>query len=128
MPHRHDPQPAAGFTGYRSTLASFLELFDRLDREGVVPGALTTGRGPAGLTPVPGDVADARRQAASRASRRSLAASPPAYPVSAPEDATTRWHGSTTHSGLAPSAAPTARDALGRPTRRASAPYVVRSP
>ena len=28
---------AAGFTAYRSTLASFLDLFARLDREGVVP-------------------------------------------------------------------------------------------
>ncbi len=28
---------AAGFTGYRATLASFLDLFARLDREGVVP-------------------------------------------------------------------------------------------
>ncbi|WP_127783651.1 SDR family oxidoreductase [Rhodococcus sp. X156] len=28
---------AAGFTGYRSTLASFLELFDRLEADGVVP-------------------------------------------------------------------------------------------
>ena len=28
---------AAGFTGYRSTLASFLELFDRLEEDRVVP-------------------------------------------------------------------------------------------
>ena len=28
---------SAGFTAYRSTLASFLDLFARLDREGVVP-------------------------------------------------------------------------------------------
>ena len=28
---------AAGFTGYRSTLAAFLELFDRLEADGVVP-------------------------------------------------------------------------------------------
>ena len=28
---------AAGFTGYRSTLEAFLELFDRLEADGVVP-------------------------------------------------------------------------------------------
>ena len=37
----------------------------------------------------------------------------------------TRWHGTTTGSGLAPFAAPTARTASARPTRRASSPYDV---
>ena len=34
---------AAGFTGYRSTLASFLDLFERLDRERIVPLPATSG-------------------------------------------------------------------------------------
>jgi nucleoside-diphosphate-sugar epimerase len=34
---------AAGFSGYRSTLACFLELFDRLEADGIVPRA-PTGR------------------------------------------------------------------------------------
>ena len=33
----------AGFTGYRSTLASFLGLFERLDRERIVPLPATSG-------------------------------------------------------------------------------------
>jgi hypothetical protein len=33
---------AAGFTGYRSTLASFLELFDRLEEDRVVPATGAT--------------------------------------------------------------------------------------
>ncbi len=32
---------AAGFTGYRSTLACFLELFDRLEADGIVPQPAT---------------------------------------------------------------------------------------
>ena len=37
VPHRHARSRAAGFTGYRSTLTCFLDLFDRLDRERIVP-------------------------------------------------------------------------------------------
>ena len=33
----------AGFTGYRSTLTSFLDLFERLDRERIVPLPATSG-------------------------------------------------------------------------------------
>ena len=57
-----------------------------------------------------------------------MAATPPAYPVSAPCDPTTRWQGTTMHRGLAPSAAPTAREAVGRSMALASPPYVSRSP
>jgi outer membrane usher protein len=52
-------------------------------------------------------------------SSNSFAASPPANPVSAPLVPTTRWHGAMIEMGLRPFAAPTARDALGRPIWRA---------
>ena len=60
--------------------------------------------------------------APSWASNQRLASSPPPNPVSAPVAPITRWQGSTMGSGLAPLAAPTARLAAGRPTRRASSP------
>ena len=46
----------------------------------------------------------------------------------APSAPITRWHGTTIASGFRPFAAPTARDAAGRPRRAAMAPYVAVSP
>jgi hypothetical protein len=43
--------------------------------------------------------------------------------VSDPSDPTIRWQGTTTDSGLRPTAAPTARTDDGRPIRRARSPY-----
>ena len=64
--------------------------------------------------------ADQAAWAASSASRCSLAAGPPAYPPTPPDAGSTRWQGSTMHSGLAPSAVPTARAAPGCSTAEAS--------
>jgi hypothetical protein len=58
----------------------------------------------------------------SNANSRFFASSPPAKPCSAPVFATTRWQGTMIASGLRPQAAPAARAALGRPTRRANSP------
>ena len=46
--------------------------------------------------------------------------SPPPKPPSPPFAPTTRWQGISSGMGLAPTAWPTARDAPGRPIRRAS--------
>ena len=53
--------------------------------------------------------------APSSASRRALASSPPANPVSLPVEPMTRWHGATIDTGFLPFAAPTARTAAGLP-------------
>ena len=57
----------------------------------------------------------------SMASRARLSFKPPPYPP-IPLLASTRWHGTMIGIGLRPLAWPTARGALGRPTRRASSP------
>src|SRR6478736_1394016 len=53
--------------------------------------------------------------APSSSSRRALTSRPPANPVSAPLDPTTRWQGATIDTGFLPFAAPTARAAPGLP-------------
>jgi outer membrane usher protein len=54
-----------------------------------------------------------------------LSGRPPPKPVSDPSAPITRWQGTTIGSGFAPFAAPTARDAAGRPIRRASSAYEI---
>src|SRR5262245_47832017 len=60
--------------------------------------------------------------APSCSSSQRLRSIPPPKPVNSPRDPTTRWQGTMMGIGLAPLAAPTARDALGSPRRRASSP------
>ncbi len=57
-----------------------------------------------------------------------MVSSPPENPPTPPSLSTTRWHGTTTGSGLEPIAAPTAWAPPGRPTRRASSPYPTTDP
>src|SRR5438067_9464523 len=64
----------------------------------------------------------------SRRSNSSFRGRPPPYPVRFPPAPITRWQGTTIGIGLAPSAAPTARAAFGRPMRPAISPYVARRP
>lgn len=76
--------------------------------------------------------------APSSRSSHSLRSSPPAYPLSEPSAATTRWHGTIIEMGLRATAAPTARgDTTGASfpgtrwraaTRAAISPYVATSP
>lgn len=71
-------------------------------------------------------------------SSHSLRSRPPAYPLSEPSAATTRWHGTIIEMGLRATAAPTARgDTTGSSfpgtrwraaTRSAISPYVATSP
>ena len=67
----------------------------------------------------------ATQSAPSSSSSARFVGSPPPKPVSEPSAPITRWHGTTIGSGFAPFAAPTARDAAGRPTRRASSAYEI---
>lgn len=76
--------------------------------------------------------------APSSRSSHSLRSRPPAYPLSEPSAATTRWHGTMIEMGLRATAAPTARgDTTGSSfpgtrwraaTRSAISPYVATSP
>src|ERR1022692_4865802 len=59
--------------------------------------------------------------AASNESGACLARGPPRYPPDEPSERTTRWHGTTTGSGLVAQAVPTARTALGLPAAAATA-------
>ena len=68
------------------------------------------------------------RPCASRASKFCLMGRPPPYPVSLPLLPITRWQGMMMGIGFAPFARPTAREALGLPTRSASSPYEIVSP
>src|SRR5207247_10674695 len=47
------------------------------------------------------------------------------YSPRPPAFGTTRWHGITMTAGLRAHAVPTARDAFGRPSRRATSPQVI---
>src|SRR5690606_13625740 len=58
----------------------------------------------------------------SNSSSARLRSNPPAYPVSAPPAPSTRWQGTTTDTGLRPTAAPTALAAAGLPMAWASSP------
>jgi hypothetical protein len=62
-----------------------------------------------GHAPVPRGQPDHTLTAPSIASSLRLRSKPPVYPPMPPPDASTRWHGTTIGSGLAPSALPAAR-------------------
>src|SRR5690606_20722610 len=74
---------------------------------------------PAG--PAESRAALAARQADSSASSAAFASVPPRYWPMLPSLRTTRWHGTTTGTGLCEQALPTARTAFGLPAARATA-------
>ena len=82
------------------------------------PSALDAS-GSAPCSPLPGSrPADVRRLRGRRSVR--LAATPPRYWPIVPSLRTTRWHGTTSGTGLLAQAVPTARTAAGRPAARAT--------
>src|SRR3546814_14265272 len=72
------------------------------------------------VTSVP-DLAVADR---SCCSSHSLRWAPPPYPPTVPSLRTTRWQGTSTQTGFAPFAAPTARTAPGESRAAATCPYL----